>query len=247
MIEAARVNALLNAASIEELWNHHTRFMAGYGFDRLIYGYTRYRTATSLGDPEDFLILSNHDSSYTDVFVGEGLYFNAPMVRWALANDGACSWSVLREMTESGTLTPEERRVVEFNQAHGVTAGYSISFKSFSPRTKGAIALTAQRGVPQSEIDALWNRCGEQILALNNVAHLRILSLPYNAPGRALTPRQREVLGRRRQDDSRYRHHHGPDPGDSGKAPAPCASCPRGRDHGTGGPQGRVPEPDFLS
>ena len=195
MIEAARVNTLLNAATIEELWDHHTQFMAEYGFDRLIYGYPRYRTATSLGNPDDFLLLTNHDPCYTNVFVGEGLYFNAPMVRWALENDGACSWSVLRHMTDSGTLTPEERRVIDFNQVHGVTAGYSISFKSLSPRTKGAIALTAQKGVTQSEVDALWSRCGEQILALNNVAHLRILSLPYTAPGRALTPRQREVLG----------------------------------------------------
>ena len=195
MIEAARVNTLLNAATIEELWDHHTQFMAEYGFDRLIYGYTRYRTATSLGNPDDFLLLTNHDPCYTNVFVGEGLYFNAPMVRWALENDGACSWSVLRHMTDSGTLTPEERRVIDFNQVHGVTAGYSISFKSLSPRTKGAIALTAQKGVTQSEVDALWSRCGEQILALNNVAHLRILSLPYTAPGRALTSRQREVLG----------------------------------------------------
>jgi LuxR family transcriptional regulator len=195
MIEAVRVNALLNAATIEELWDFHTRFMAEYGFDRLIYGYTRYRTATSLGDPDDFLMLTNHDPCYTDVFVGDGLYFNAPMVRWALENDGACSWSVLRHMTDSGTLTPEERRVVEFNHAHGVTAGYSISFKSLSPRTKGAIALTAAKGTPQSEVDALWELCGEQILALNNVAHLRLLSLPYTAPGRALTARQREVLG----------------------------------------------------
>ena len=30
--------------------------------------------------------------------------------------------------------------------------------------------------------------------ALNNMAHLRILSLPYTAPGRSLTKRQREVL-----------------------------------------------------
>lgn len=195
MIEAARVNTLLNAATIEELWGHHTQFMAEYGFDRLIYGYTRYRTATSLGNPDDFLLLTNHDPCYTNVFVGEGLYFNAPMVRWALENDGACSWSVLRHMTDSGTLTPEERRVIHFNQVHGVTAGYSISFKSLSPRTKGAIALTAQKGVTQSDVDALWSHCGEQILALNNLAHLRILSLPYTAPGRALTSRQREVLG----------------------------------------------------
>lgn len=195
MIEASRVNSLLNATTIEELWDYHTRFMADYGFDRLIYGYTRYRTATSQGDPDDFLLLTNHEPCYTDAFVGEGLYFNAPMVRWALDNDGACSWSVLRDMIESGVLTPQERRVFEFNQSHGVTAGYSISFKSLSPRTKGAIALTAQKGMTQSEVDTLWQGHGEQILALNNVAHLRILSLPYTGPGRALTARQREVLG----------------------------------------------------
>lgn len=195
MIEASRVNALLNATSIEELWDIHTRYMAEYGFDRLIYGYTRYRTATSLGDPDDFLLLTNHSDDYTDVFIGEGLYFNAPMVRWALENEGACSWTVLRDMIDSGTLTAQERRVVEFNQSHDVTAGYSISFKSLSPRTKGAIALTARAGISQPEIDTLWQHCGEQIMVLNNVAHLRILSLPYTAPGRALTPRQREVLG----------------------------------------------------
>lgn len=195
MIEASRVNSLLNAGSMEELWDIHTRFMAEYGFDRLIYGYTRYLTATSLGDPHDFLLLTNHDQSYTDVFVGEGLYFHDPMVRWALENDGACSWSVLGDMIENGGLTPEERRVYEFNCSQGVRAGYSISFKSHSPRAKGAIALTAKDGMTQSEVDVLWKRCGEQILALNNVAHLQILSLPYTASGRALTPRQREVLG----------------------------------------------------
>jgi LuxR family transcriptional regulator len=30
---------------------------------------------------------------------------------------------------------------------------------------------------------------------MNNVAHLKILTLPYTAPGRGLTRRQREALG----------------------------------------------------
>ena len=52
-----------------------------YGFDRLIYGFTRYRTSTSLGDPEDFVILTNHSREYTDEFLGKGLYYHAPMVQ----------------------------------------------------------------------------------------------------------------------------------------------------------------------
>ncbi|PIV79901.1 MAG: LuxR family transcriptional regulator [Rhodobacteraceae bacterium CG17_big_fil_post_rev_8_21_14_2_50_63_15] len=195
MIDAARINAIANASSIEELWAMHCRNMAEFGFDRLIYGYTRYRTATSLGDPDDFVLLTNHDPAYTDVFIGEGLFFHAPMVRWALDHDGACSWSLLAEMISTGTLTSQERKVFDFNRSQDVTAGYSISFKSMSPRSKGAIALTARRGLSQSAVDAMWQVEGERILALNNVAHLRILALPYTAPSRALTQRQKEVLG----------------------------------------------------
>lgn len=195
MIEAKKANALLNASSIEELWNLHTQYMAEYGFDRLFYGYTRYRTATSLGNPDDFVMLTNHSNEYTDVFIGEGLYFHAPMVRWALENDGACSWSRLKDMNANGTMSPEEQKVYEFNRGQNVSAGYSISFKSLSPRTKGAIALTARPGLSQVEVDEIWDRFGDAIMALNNLAHLCILSLPYTAPGRGLTPRQREVLG----------------------------------------------------
>jgi LuxR family transcriptional regulator len=195
VIDASKINAITNASSVEEVWDLHCRHMAVFGFDRLIYGFTRYRTATSLGDPDDFVLLTNHDPAYTDVFIGEGLFFHAPMVRWALDHDGACSWSLLAEMIATGTLTAEERKVFDFNISQGVTAGYSISFKSMSPRSKGAIALTARPGLTQSAVDAMWAEHGERILALNNVAHLRILTLPYMAPSRALTQRQREVLG----------------------------------------------------
>lgn len=195
MIDTAHLNALLNAPSIEDVWEMHTRQMAQYGFDRLIYGFTRYRTSTSLGDPDDFVLLSNHKPEYMDVFIGDGLYHHAPMVRWALDNEGACSWSVLAQMLATETLTKEERKVVDFNLSMQVTAGYSISFKSMSSRSKGAIALTARPGMSQDECDAVWDTHGDDIVLLNNVVHLRILTLPYTAPGRSLTKRQKEVLG----------------------------------------------------
>ncbi len=190
MIDPGKLNNLLNAPGIEALWDMHCRQMAEFGFDRLLYGFTRYRTPTTLGDPEDFVLLTNHSPDYTEGFINGRLYTDAPMVRWALENDGAQSWSHIRTLK----LSPEEERVLAFNKAHGVTAGYSISFKSVSPRAKGAIALTARAGMSQDEIDRQWADKGEIITALNTVVHLRILSLPYNAPGRALTKRQREVL-----------------------------------------------------
>lgn len=195
MIPTEHLKTLLNSPTIEALWDMHSREMAKYGFDRLIYGYTRYRTATSLGDPDDFVLLTNHKPDYTDVFIGEGLFHHAPMVRWALDHDGACSWSVMQDMVKSGALSDHEKKVVSFNQAHDVMAGYSISFKSVSPRSKGAIALTARAGLSQADVDKIWAEHGDDIVVLNNITHLRILSLPYNAPGRSLTKRQREVLG----------------------------------------------------
>jgi len=194
VIDPVAINRLLNVTTIEELWDIHTRSMAGFGFDRLLYGCTRFRTATSLGDPDDFVILSNHRRAYLDVFVEDRLYSYAPMVQWSLHHEGACSWSVLEARALHEDFTPEERRVLAFNHSHDVIAGYSISFKSLRPRVKAAIALTARPGMTQAEVDALWQRDGETIQALNNLAHLCIQTLPYEPPKRGLTDRQREVL-----------------------------------------------------
>jgi len=195
MIHNDEIMAMVDVDGIEELWDMHTSRMMGYGFDRIMYGFTQYRTSTSLGDPDDFVLLSNHSSDYIDGFIGKRLYHNAPMLNWALHNVGACSWSVLTDMIDTSTLTAEERSVYEFNQKLNVVAGYTISFKSVSPRAKGAIALTAKPGFSQADTDAIWQEHGDDIILLNNILHLRILSLPYATPSRSLTNRQREVLG----------------------------------------------------
>lgn len=185
---------ITRAKSLEELWVAHTEEMASFGFDRLLYGYTRYRTETSFGDPEDFVILSNHPKEYVEEFVHGGLYFHAPMLHWALKNEGAGSWRLINQMFAGRTMTPEEQSVYEFNQSIGVTAGYTISFNSVSARSKGAISLCARPGLDQNDVDAIWERHGNDILLMNNIAHLKILTLPHVAPNRTLTRRQREAL-----------------------------------------------------
>ncbi|TDK45118.1 LuxR family transcriptional regulator [Antarcticimicrobium luteum] len=185
---------ITRATSLELLWAAHTEEMARYGFDRLIYGYTRYRTETSLGDPEDFVILTNHSEEYVDGFLHEGLYFHAPMLHWALKHEGAGSWRMINNMMANRTMTPEEQTVYEFNQRMGVAAGYTISFNSVSVRAKGAISLCARPGLSQADVDEIWNIHGDDILLMNNVAHLKILTLPHVAPNRSLTKRQREAL-----------------------------------------------------
>lgn len=184
---------ITNAKSVEELWGFHTDQMASFGFDRLIYGFTRYKTTTSLGDPQDWVILTNQSSEYMEAFLEGGLVANAPMVRWALENDGACSWKFINDMRHSNVLTTEEREVLSFNEKMNVTAGYTISFRSVSERIKGAVALTARTGVTQEQVDAVWAKHGREIQIANNVMHLKFLTLPYSGQ-RQLTQRQREVL-----------------------------------------------------
>ena len=187
------MNALTSAQSDQELWRLHTEAMHKYGFDRLLYGYTRYRTATSLGDPQDMVILSNHSMDYIKTFISDGGFHDAPMLRWALENNGACSWRWMEELARSDMLTEGEKRVMAFNQKMGVVAGYTISFRSVSERTKGAIALTGKIGLTQDDVDEIWEKHNSELTALNNVMHLKLHTLPYSG-ARPLTKRQREVL-----------------------------------------------------
>ncbi len=185
--------AATNARSDQELWKLHTERMSRFGFDRLLYGYTRYRTGTSLGDPEDMVLLSNHSREYMHTFMAEGHYQQGPMVRWALENNGPCSWRWMEDLAKADMLTESEKTVVAFNQSMNVRAGYTVSFRSVSHRTKGAIALTAKIGMTQDDVEAVWAEHGEELTVINNIMHLKLHTLPYSG-ARPLTKRQREVL-----------------------------------------------------
>mgnify|MGYP000858959362 FL=1 len=190
----AFLEELTAAPSAELLWTKHCAKMAEYGFDRIIYGFSHFMSPTSMGDPDDFVLLTNHPPEYMKLFIDTGLYREAPMVRWALNNVGACSWGYLWDEIARGTLSEREKQVIEMNAQHGVTAGYSISFKAITSRSKGAIALTARKGMSQTEADAIWAEHGSDIILMNNIAHLKIVTLPHQRGDRSLTNRQREAL-----------------------------------------------------
>jgi DNA-binding CsgD family transcriptional regulator len=185
---------VFRARSIEEIWSLHTDKMAEVGFDRLLYGFTRFRTANYLGSPDDSLFLTNHHPDYVNEFIRGGLYQAAPMVRWAADNVGAQSWKLMLEAIKSAeTLSTIERKVVELNKRHNVQAGYSIGFRDVSVRAKGGIGLCARADLTQDDVEAIWAKHGREIVIMNNVVHLRISSLPY-VSGKTLTARQRETL-----------------------------------------------------
>ncbi len=183
---------LVELTCVEKTWAILTREMNNYGFDRLLYGFTRFRTPTSLGSRDDMTILSNHSDAYVEQFFSPEMISAAPMVTWASNNVGAMSWSWFNDHSED--LTEHQKRVVEFNRQHGVVAGYTISFPGNSSRQKAAIALTAKPGLSQTDVDSIWQESGEEIYFFNQVAHLKMASLPFPAALRQLSKRQREVL-----------------------------------------------------
>jgi LuxR family transcriptional regulator len=188
------LEAVIEASSIEDIWDLHVKAMKAYGFNRLLYGFTRFRTTNSFGNIDDLLVLSNHDQGYLDAFVKSGLFHHAPMVKWAATHEGACSWRWVEEQLNAGVLTPSERRVIDLNLKFGLRSGYSISFKDVSVRSKGAIGLAAPADMSQNRVEEIWSRFGREIVVINNVTHLRITSMPFASARRALTPRQREAL-----------------------------------------------------
>lgn len=187
------LDEIMHSTTIEEIWALHTRRMAQYGFDRLLYAFSRFRPPNSLGDPDDSLILSNHDPEYLRSYAKDGLYKAGPMMRWASDNVGAQSWRLMHEQLRSGNLTADQSKVAELNRRFGVVAGYSIGFREVSVRSKGGIGLCARKGLSQDEVDQIWDEHGREITVLNNVIHLRISALPY-VTRKVLTARQREAL-----------------------------------------------------
>lgn len=192
------IEAIFQAESIEAIWSLHVHRMARYGFGRLIYaliyGMTRCPKAWAFGLDDNLLMISNHDPAYIRDYVESGLFVHAPTVRWALENSGPCSWRMAQAMVPAEDMTPEQRRILELNRRHGVTAGYTISFRDHSLRARGVIDLCASPGMTQDDVEDLWSRHGTEIAIINNITHLRMGSMPFASSRRALTARQREVL-----------------------------------------------------
>lgn len=180
--------------TLEEIWALHTGKMVEYGFDRLLYGFTRFLNRRDLGNIDDALILSNQPQEYLDHYIRREMYRDAPMINWATEHVGATSWRATQEAYEAGRLSPAETRVVEFNRRHQIVAGYTISFRDISARAKGAIGLCARRGLDQDDVDRIWDLYGRDIHIINVFTHLRIIAMPYTTSRRRLTQRQREVL-----------------------------------------------------
>ena len=189
-----RLAPYLEMTAMDELWAHHTRVMAEFGFDRLFYAFNAFRGSGLHDNPEDALLLSNLPKPYVEAYVNGGLFRHGVMVRWAIENTGAASWREVRRAMPPRPETEGEQALRALNARHGLVAGYTISFPMAMRNANAGIGLVARAGLTQDDADAIWARHGEVIQIINHVAHLCLLQLPPTDQRRLLTPRQAEVL-----------------------------------------------------
>ncbi|OWU85372.1 hypothetical protein ATO6_09065 [Oceanicola sp. 22II-s10i] len=182
------------AATVQEVWDLLTRMLAGFGFERVNYGYTRFRSGPSIGDPDDVLFLSTHALDRVRAFHESGVYLRSADYRWVRENVGACPWDWVWKERAAGRLSAEECRTLEEMGTGRGRAGYTISFPEGAPRSKGAMGLAAGPDVTQAQCDVLWEVSGTRIMALAHAAHARLTHLPVPSARAALTVRQRELL-----------------------------------------------------
>ena len=188
------LNQIAAASSIDDAWGLATCHFAGMGFQRINYGFTRFRHLKTIGDPDDALFLSTCDADYVKRYFVGGFYAKTPVFRWAERSSGACTWTWVKEAYDAGRLSPDEAEAVRQNVAMGVTAGISVSFPEVSLRSKGALGLIADTGLSHADVDRIFATRHAEIMAVANMMHLTIVHLPQLSRHRALSPRQREAL-----------------------------------------------------
>lgn len=185
---------IAEARRIEDVWSLAVPYYRALGFSRVNYGYTRFRHDRSIGDPDDAIFLSTADPDYVRLYFRGGFFARTPVYRWALNNDGACTWAWVQNAYDAGLLSPEEAEAVRQNALMGVAAGIAVSFPESSMRAKGALGLIADKDLTHADVELIFADRLPELSAVAHMMHLKIIHLPGGSGRRALTGRQREVL-----------------------------------------------------
>ncbi len=185
---------IAEAETSSVVWDIACSQYRAWGFSRANYGFTRFKSHRSIGDPDDALFLTTSDPDYVKRYFLNNFYARTPVFRWAERNSGSCTWTWVKAAYDARTLPPDEAETVRQNAAIGVVAGISVSFPTVSMRAKGALGLIADPGFDHAAVDAFHAVHRQELEALSYMMHLKLIQLPYTARRRALTYRQREAL-----------------------------------------------------
>lgn len=188
------LNNIAEARDAAAAWELAVGHFRKHGFGRANYGLTRFRLASSIGDPDDAVYLTSFPSEYSNAYFRGGFYSRTALYRWAVENQGSCTWRWVEESLLRGELSEEEAAAVRQNATWGLRAGVTISFPDATTRVKGALGLAADPGLDHDAVDAVFARHGKEIEAVANMMHLRICQLPHATRHRTLSARQREAL-----------------------------------------------------
>lgn len=188
------LSRIAESRSVGPVWSAATGFFAKLGFGRVNYGYTRFLHEASIGNPDDAVFLTTADADYALRYFSGGLYARTPVFRWAQKNTGTCTWAWVGEAMARGELTADEMAAVKQNLAMGVSAGVTISFPETSTRAKGALGMIADPGLTHADVERIWAARKDEVMAVANMMHLKLVQLPGGSRRRPLTQRQREAL-----------------------------------------------------
>ncbi len=185
---------IAEAGSTSAVWDLACSQYRAWGFSRANYGFTRFKSDRSIGNPDDALFLTTSDAAYVQRYFRNNFFARTPVFRWAERHSGSCTWSWVKAAYEAGTLPPDEAETVLQNASSGVVAGISVSFPTASMRSKGALGLIADPGFDSDAVDQFYAEHRIALEALAHMMHLKLIQLPYSARRRGLTGRQREAL-----------------------------------------------------
>ena len=188
------LSRIAEATTVRNVWDLATGHFGALGFGRVNYGFTRFMEERGIGNPEDAVFLTTADADYVRRYFAGGLYARTPAFRWAQQNSGACTWGWIEAALRKGELSADEAAAVRQNAEMGISAGITVSFPETSSRSKGALGMIADPGLDHAAVDAIWEEKRQEILAVANMMHLKIVNLPGANRRRPLTQRQREAL-----------------------------------------------------
>lgn len=185
---------LLSSEEVDQVWEIHCEMMLRFGFDRLIYAYLPFQSTNGADSLDDIFILSNRGSEYLSELLATDSHGAVSIVPWITESPNELLWSQAPALEAQGRLSAADRRYLAINHRYGLMAGISLAFSDPAARARARISLGARSNLSQDDVDRIWQDHGSSLRVMNQIAHMRIASLPQAASRRVLTDRQKEVL-----------------------------------------------------
>lgn len=194
MVLMTDLEQVLAARSVESLWQHYTKRMAGLGMPHVSYYSIRILEAGGERRVDDYLFLTSCAPSLLQEILSQDAFASVPMYRWMAVNRGSESWDWMQRSRQAGRLSQTEERMLDLFARNGHVSGYAVSLGDSVQQVRGGVLMSGALGTDQQALDAIWQQNGAVVEALTGLLHLRMATLPYDPPQHVLTQRQREVL-----------------------------------------------------